>query len=390
MEREARSHLRPLKRQAEAAELHERLERQSLEARLELARDKAKAAGDRLAEAESEAAAARSLRGDAEGRLEAVQSKREAAERAMAEHGRAREALSARLFAATTSADRVEMRLERVRELGAGAADAARRGRDELRRLGGGEEPDAESDATEADGDDPSAGETGDPEGTGPMDRVRRLEAELAALDEARPESSDRELEQLRERRDHCERRRVAHEGEVSERRAAGQAAEAEVAPLRSARRAAEAELETARSERAAARAELDAVVQLARTAAAAPGKVGALAEHLRVEPGYELALAAALGPLVRAGLAAGITEASSLLDDYEGGAGTVVVQGSEAGSASDATGATRRRRVPRRSPCWTGSPRARRQAPRRKGSSGTPGSSTRCRMFATTSGESP
>src|ERR687894_27364 len=39
VEREARSRLRPLKRQAEAAELHERLERQTLEARLELARD---------------------------------------------------------------------------------------------------------------------------------------------------------------------------------------------------------------------------------------------------------------------------------------------------------------------------------------------------------------
>ena len=37
VEREARSHLRPLKRQAEAAELHARLERQSLEARASLA-----------------------------------------------------------------------------------------------------------------------------------------------------------------------------------------------------------------------------------------------------------------------------------------------------------------------------------------------------------------
>ncbi len=39
VEREARTRLRPLKRQAEAAELHERLERQMLEARWELARD---------------------------------------------------------------------------------------------------------------------------------------------------------------------------------------------------------------------------------------------------------------------------------------------------------------------------------------------------------------
>src|SRR6058998_2744517 len=43
VEREARSRLRPLKRQAEAAELHARLERQSLEARWELARDRLRA-----------------------------------------------------------------------------------------------------------------------------------------------------------------------------------------------------------------------------------------------------------------------------------------------------------------------------------------------------------
>ena len=41
VEREARSRLRPLKRQAEAAELHARLERQTLEIRWELARDDA-------------------------------------------------------------------------------------------------------------------------------------------------------------------------------------------------------------------------------------------------------------------------------------------------------------------------------------------------------------
>ena len=44
VEREARSRLRPLKRQAEAAELHERLERQTTEARYSLARDAARGA----------------------------------------------------------------------------------------------------------------------------------------------------------------------------------------------------------------------------------------------------------------------------------------------------------------------------------------------------------
>ena len=55
VEREARSRLRPLKRQAEAAELHERLERQTLEARYTLARDAAREARAALAGAEERA-----------------------------------------------------------------------------------------------------------------------------------------------------------------------------------------------------------------------------------------------------------------------------------------------------------------------------------------------
>src|SRR5436309_5155855 len=53
VEREARSRLRPLKRQAEAAELHARIERQTLEARLELVGDLARARGEELAAAEA-------------------------------------------------------------------------------------------------------------------------------------------------------------------------------------------------------------------------------------------------------------------------------------------------------------------------------------------------
>src|SRR6059058_3459764 len=66
VEREARSHLRPLKRQAEAAELHARIERQSLEARLELARDDVRAARAELATAESLASESRTERDEAE------------------------------------------------------------------------------------------------------------------------------------------------------------------------------------------------------------------------------------------------------------------------------------------------------------------------------------
>src|SRR3954462_12646649 len=66
VEREARSRLRPLKRQAEAAELHARLERQTVEARWELVRDVARARRADLGQAAAAAAAARAARAEAE------------------------------------------------------------------------------------------------------------------------------------------------------------------------------------------------------------------------------------------------------------------------------------------------------------------------------------
>src|SRR5881398_1332052 len=77
VEREARSRLRPLKRQAEAAELHERLERQSLEARLELARERVRDVGAQLASAERTAAKARGERDEAERLLSEIAARRE-------------------------------------------------------------------------------------------------------------------------------------------------------------------------------------------------------------------------------------------------------------------------------------------------------------------------
>src|SRR6187401_3133580 len=59
IEREARTRLKPLKRQAEAAELHARLERQTDEARWELARETLRSARLALSEAEERARAVR-------------------------------------------------------------------------------------------------------------------------------------------------------------------------------------------------------------------------------------------------------------------------------------------------------------------------------------------
>src|ERR1700686_3344726 len=70
VEREARLRLRPLKRQAEAAELHARLARQSLQARWELARDASRSCQIELAGAEARVAQARQARGEIERKLQ--------------------------------------------------------------------------------------------------------------------------------------------------------------------------------------------------------------------------------------------------------------------------------------------------------------------------------
>src|SRR4051794_33306675 len=116
VEREARSRLRPLKRQAEAAELHERLERQTIEARWELARDAVRARREELTAAEAAAAAARAAREEVQAALGEVARRRQEAEEALARRTEEREALARRAFGARSSAERIELRLERTRE----------------------------------------------------------------------------------------------------------------------------------------------------------------------------------------------------------------------------------------------------------------------------------
>src|SRR6266498_3038125 len=115
VEREARSRLRPLKRQAEAAELHERLERQTLEARWELARDTVRARREELRAAEEQATVARAAREEAQTELSAAAARRQAAEDALAKRSEVREALYQRVERARSSSERIGLRLERTR-----------------------------------------------------------------------------------------------------------------------------------------------------------------------------------------------------------------------------------------------------------------------------------
>ncbi len=184
VEREARSRLRPLKRQAEAAELHERLERQTLEARYTLAQDSWRAARAALAEAEERATAARAERDEAERLLADVARRREEAEEAFATQSRAREQLQSRLYAARSAADRVAMRLERVREQAVAAGERRERRLRQLELL----EQQAAADAELAARED------------GPEQRIAAIESELAELDAGRAERLERELAGLRGR----------------------------------------------------------------------------------------------------------------------------------------------------------------------------------------------
>jgi chromosome segregation protein len=325
VEREARTRLRPLKRQAEAAELHERLERQTDEARWTVAREHVRAAAAALAEAEASVATARAAATETERELAEVAGRRERAEEALASRGAEREAISNRFYSARSAGERVALRLEAARDAGATLAARAERRRALLVAL------DAEA-----------AADTGD---DGTAERIAALEVELGQLAEDRQVRLERELAELEERR-------AAAAAELEQRAAvavaaaeARSAADASAEQLRRDRRAIETEAEQARREAARIGSELAKVNQFLRSHAGAPGGATALADGISAAPGYELALAAALGPRLRAAVAADLGEAAALLDraGRDGGAALVAPDGSSppAADPAPAPGAT-------------------------------------------------
>jgi chromosome segregation ATPase len=112
VEREARNHLRPLKRQARAAETHARLEHEGLELRGGLAADELRAHEAELAEMELEAKKARGARDDVERRLAEVSQRRTEIEERFAERDRERTALWGRLTALRGVHERLSVRAE--------------------------------------------------------------------------------------------------------------------------------------------------------------------------------------------------------------------------------------------------------------------------------------
>ena len=133
VEREARARLRPLKRQAQAAELGARIEREEMELRSQLVAEELRFGADRAAAAAKVAKAARAKRGEIEGRLSEVSKRRRETEERFAERDRARtqawgmltklrgeqERVSVRVAALKSREVEVDAWLERLRaELG--------------------------------------------------------------------------------------------------------------------------------------------------------------------------------------------------------------------------------------------------------------------------------
>jgi chromosome segregation protein len=327
VEREARTRLRPLKRQAEAAELHERLEQQMLQARWELANDAAQGSRVELAAAEARVAQARGARTEIESKLQATIERRGQAERALSERAERHDALSRRVYEGRSAHERLGLRREQV---SAGAQTLARRIERFEQELAGlsaaGEQP--------GEGEETRAGES----------HIAALEAELERIAQQREREVGSEVAELEtalvEQRAHVELLAT----ELDAARAARAQADADVTGERERLRQSERAVEDARRESARVGAELAAANQFLRGHAGvgANGRDGApkaLSEELRVRDGYELALAAALGGRLDASLVEDVAGAESLLDRAGPDGGTALLAGAAggAGAASSA-----------------------------------------------------
>ncbi|HEY2160021.1 MAG TPA: AAA family ATPase [Solirubrobacteraceae bacterium] len=309
VEREARSRLRPLKRQAESAELHARLERQTLEARWELARDALRAQLDALELAQTQAAQARGRREQVEAELKEVAARREDAEEALAGRSAQREELSRRCFVTQSASARVAERLGSLRNTATAIGARLERSREILEAL--------------------RAGAAHDAPDEGARDRIAELEASLAELERRRELEIAEQLTELEEQR--AAAAATALELGAAAEQAAGARIDADTAVEQagSALREAERAVEAARREAARVGGELAVVNQFLRGQQSGPGGVAVLSDELEVDAGYELAVAAALDGRLKAALVEDHPAGAALLDRAGAEGGRALVIGS-------------------------------------------------------------
>ena len=306
VEREARSRLKPLKRQAEAAELHERIHRQTLEVRWELARDELRARRAEQSEAAEQARQARAQRAAIENELEAVAARRRQAEEALAARSSQREELSRRSYGAQSAADKVGYRAEAVNDAAQTVSrrlDHAKAQLEQLLAAAATDQPDIEAQA-----------------------RIDALSHELAALERDREAELGRQLTELEQQHAAAAQLESERKLAVDLAKAAREEAEATHQEARAAVREAERAVEAARRESARIGGELAAVNQFLRSHQSAPGGARSLADELTVAPGYELAVAAALDGRLGAALLESRSAAGELLDRAGRDGGRVLI----------------------------------------------------------------
>jgi chromosome segregation protein len=331
IEREARSRLRPLKRQAEAAELHERLQRQILQARWELAREELRVCRAQLEQAEERAAQARTARTEVDGKLAETVGRRGAAERALAERAERHDALSGLLYGARSARERLALRAEQVASNAQTLARRIERVEQELEQLA----PSGDSAGGPSDGGAAAAGVS--------EDRIAALETQLAELHATREQEIEREIADLQAERERQQALLAQAESEVGEARATRERADAYAEQLRERLAALERTAQDARRESARVGAELAAANQFLRAHARVGGEHAdapkALSDELRVHDGYELALAAALGGRLDASLVEDVAGAEALLNRAgpDGGAALLAQAASSGHGVADA-----------------------------------------------------
>jgi chromosome segregation protein len=168
VEREARSRLRPLKRQAQAADIHARLEREGGELRGTLLADELRRHANELSSAEGEAKAARDGRRQVEAELTTVNQRRTEIEERLARRDRERTAVWGRLTAVRAAHERLSVRADALQARRAELAEELERRRQALGAL-------ASETPTEGEGSE------GDPVGAA----LKRISSALDAAGEA-------------------------------------------------------------------------------------------------------------------------------------------------------------------------------------------------------------
>ena len=299
VEREARSHLRPLKRQAEAAERTAKLVRQTNELRAQIVADDLRAQQEQLTAAEAKLAEVRATRDSVEKRFEEVRARRTAIEERLAAGEEGRRRHGEQLTEARAATERVRARAESL--------DLAERdlrgalGERQLRLDALDEEPDETAEAA----------------------RIAELEAELERLGA----DASGEGEHLRREAEVAEQRRAAAKAALEPLERAEDEIGAALRQATQMHERARAEAQKASERRAALAGEL-AAVEAKLAAAAVEGEHEALAGMIETGSGLERAVSAVLGERLRASIVGSVGEGRERLASADGAARALLRDG--------------------------------------------------------------